>query len=256
MKDQRLLNKLFSGGTKSESAWKEFLTLYSNLFISIILKFTKNDDDIMAKYLFICSKLAANNFHILKKFKPKYSFKKPKLSTWLTVVVRNLCVDEFRAVNGRRRLPKAIKSFNDFEICVFKLHFWFGYKDFEICRMFTCEEDTDNNVMQTISKIYDVLGKNGNGNLKNIKHVFVELDESRYISQQDDELPENISELLENSINNLNERQKVILKLRFWEGLSPLEISNLLGITRRKVYETLSHSIKIIKKEFSDKLKA
>ncbi len=254
MKDQRLLNNLFSGGIKSDSAWKEFLTLYSNLFLSIILKFTKAEDEIMEKYLFICSKLCANNFRILKKFNPKYGFHKPKLSTWLTVVVRNLCIDEFRSIKGRQRLPKAVKNLNEFEICVFKLHFWFNYKDFEICQMFTGNNGADNNVMNAISKIHDTLNNNGFGNYKKLNNVFVELDENKFIPKQDVELPESISELLDYAINKLNDDQKIILKLRFWEDMSPLEISKLLKISRRKVYETLSNSIRKIKNEFSERL--
>jgi len=236
VKEQSLLNSLFSGGLKSESAWKEFLTLYSNLFLSIILKFTKSEDEVMEKYLFICSKLCSNNFRILKNFNPKFSFNKPKLSTWLTVVVRNLCVDEFRSVKGRRRLPKATETLNEFELLVFKLHFWLEYKDIEICQMLSGKNEAYNNVRNAISKIHDVLNNNGYGDYKKDNPFFVEFDENKLIPKLDFELSQNISELLELSINKLNAQQKVVLKLRFWEGLSPKEISNLLNINRRKVY--------------------
>ena len=157
MKDQRLLHRIFSGGRKSELAWKEFLDLYSNLFLSIIAKYTKAHDEAMEKYLFICAKLCNDNFRILKKFNPANNFRKPKLSTWLTVVIRNLCVDEFRSNHGRRRLPTAIKSLNDFEVCVFKLRYWFGYKETEICQVFSNLANGNEKVMNSISKFNQLL---------------------------------------------------------------------------------------------------
>lgn len=237
---------------KSELAWKEFLNLYSNLFLSIILKYVKVHDEVMEKYLYICSKLCQNDFRILKKFNTGHNFKKPKLSTWLTVVVRNLCVDEFRAKNGRRRLPSAIKLLNDFDICVFKLHYWYSYKETEICQIFSNMQNGDEKVMESISKIYQVFKNAKTGDYRNIKPVFVELDETKFVSPQNSFTLESLSEQINSSVNNLKSVQKIVLKLRFWEGLTPKEIADLLKISRRKVYDILSSTVKLLKKEFTD----
>ncbi len=254
MKDRRLLHRLFSGGAKSEIAWKEFLSLYSNLFLSIIAKYTKVHDEAMEKYLFICSKLCKDNFHILKKFNAASHFRKPKLSTWLTVVVKNLCVDEFRSNHGRQRIPSAIQALNDFDICIFKLHYWFGYKDTEICRVFSNMENGNEKVMNSISKISQLLKNSKAGNYKNFDPIFIELDETKFILPDNDTAFDELSERIANSIGKLTAVQNMVLKLRFWEGLSPQEIAALLKFPRRKVYDILSGTIKKLKIEFSDKI--
>ena len=252
MKERNLLHRLFSGGTKSELAWKEFLALYSNLFLSIIYKFTQKYDEVMEKYLFVCSKLCKDDFHILKKFNPSPNFRKPKLSTWLTVVVRNLCIDEFRTNHGRRRLPEAIKSLNDFDICVFKLYFWIGYTEMEICQVFSSLKNNNDKVLKSIYKINNLLKETKTGDYKNFEPVLIELDEEKLVSHDNLFTLSELSEQINKSISKLTPIQNMVLKLRFWEGLSPKEIAELLKISRRKVYDILYTTIEKVKIEFSD----
>ena len=94
---------MFDGNDKNAAdAWAYFLNKYSKIILKVIRSYTNNYDEVMDKYLFVCNKISENNFSLLKKY--NYNDKrKAKLSTWLTVVVRNLCVDQFRKNHGDRK---------------------------------------------------------------------------------------------------------------------------------------------------------
>jgi len=52
---------------------------------------------------------------------------------------------------------------------------------------------------------------------------------------------------LEEALNNLSNRQKEIIKLKYIEGLSSSEIANLLQINRQSVYNHVSEALKQLK---------
>ena len=136
-----LLQRLFAGGQESEIAWKEFLGLYSNLFLKIIWRYEKDRDAVMEKYLYACSKLASNDFSILRSFNPEHSKVPPKLSTWLTIVVKNLCLEAHRVQHGRRRFPRALLRMSDFDRKVFDLYYWRGHSPEQIDSILANEPD-------------------------------------------------------------------------------------------------------------------
>src|SRR3972149_6082881 len=87
--DLTLLKRLLGDQEKEEELWKEFLRRFTKLILKIIWQFEKDKDRVMDKYLWVCTKLAANNFFILKKFNEESKNKASKFTTWL-VAVENL----------------------------------------------------------------------------------------------------------------------------------------------------------------------
>ena len=106
--------------------------------------------------------------------------------------------------------------------------------------------------MTSIFKIHQLLKNTKTSDYKNFEPIFIELEETRFISFNGDTAWEELSEQINKSIGKLTPRQNMVLKLRFWEGLSPQEIADLLKFNRRKVYDILNTSIKILKMEFAD----
>ena len=76
MNEAKLLTKLFPGGKKSQKAWSKFLEIYSKLLLKIIWQYTKDYDEAMEKYLFVCSNLCKDNFRIFKNFNTESRGKK------------------------------------------------------------------------------------------------------------------------------------------------------------------------------------
>src|SRR5215472_13053729 len=81
--------------------WEEFLRQYSPLVFQTCQHSTSDKDQAADCFLFACEQLSRNNFRRLLQFRPDGS---AAFSTWLRVVVRNLCLDWRRREFGRPRL--------------------------------------------------------------------------------------------------------------------------------------------------------
>ena len=83
-----------------DSAWAAFLLEYNNLILHICHKFDGGYDDAMDRYAFVIEKLRNNEFRALRSYDPQGT---GKFTTWFTIVVRRLCLDERRARYGRQQ---------------------------------------------------------------------------------------------------------------------------------------------------------
>jgi len=99
---QQMLVRLASGDR--EQAWSEFLESYSPLILQVVHHFETGEDRAAECFLFVCEQLSTNGCQRLRRFEPAGP---AKFSTWLRVVARNLCLDWRRKEIGR---PRAFKS--------------------------------------------------------------------------------------------------------------------------------------------------
>ncbi|TAK61580.1 MAG: sigma-70 family RNA polymerase sigma factor [Bacteroidetes bacterium] len=248
--DSALLQRLFSGKRVQEDAWKEFLRRFSNLILKIIWQYEREHDSVMDKYVFICSKLCANDFAILRKFIPEFNERNPKLSTWLTVVVRNLCIEEHRSTHGRHRYPTALMKMSDLDRKVFTLYFWKGYSREEIEQQLDGTETiSPGEIVQSLARIEQkFLGKEVLGG-KQQEMKSIPFDET--LMQVDAGYPDGErlmeAEGFEQAMEKLTEQERAVVRLRFWEDMTAPEISEILNIVPlRKVYAILEHAMKTL----------
>jgi RNA polymerase sigma factor (sigma-70 family) len=89
------------GSKNFEAAWAEFLEAYSPLILQTVKHIEREPDPVADCFLFACERLCQNNFRRLRAFKPGGAAQFP---TWLRVVVRNLCLDWRRQEYGRHRI--------------------------------------------------------------------------------------------------------------------------------------------------------
>jgi RNA polymerase sigma factor (sigma-70 family) len=252
MKDSDLLIKLFSEGNKSENAWKAFLQQYSKLILKIIWKFNSDYDQVMNKYLYVCTRLCCDNFKLLHKFKPCPPNHSPKFSCWLAKVVRNLCIDEHRKTFGRKYLPKALINMDSFEKKVFHFYYGLGYGINEIENMLLAENKGQYSIRQIIANFEDICSEKKRPYSffsRNVVSLVEFNDNIAYKTYQDKFTDERI-DLLENLgylISTLPPLNRILVQLKYWEGLSGTEIARLLNVNQRKVYSILSNSIKTLK---------
>lgn len=246
-KDKKLLKKLFSGEKKSQKAWSEFLDIYSNLLLKIIWQYTKDYDDAMEKYFFVCSKLCKDNFRILKKYDTERRGKRTTLSTWLIVVVNHLCIDEHRSKKGRKRLPKAILNMSDFDKKVFELYYWQGYEINQLEHQLNLGSETVSKILESLDRITDAVSPNLSKNrLNKQKPFFVELKDHHQYKMSEERLNnlEALSDKLEVWLNRLPEKEKLIVKFKYWENLSASTIGTVIKLPERKVYSILEKVLK------------
>ncbi len=92
---------------RAQGAWAGFLQLYSPAILQVAQLSTRDPDAAADCFLFACEQLSGNNFRRLLRFRPEGA---ATFTTWLKVVVRNLCLDWHRKKFGRRRIFRSIQE--------------------------------------------------------------------------------------------------------------------------------------------------
>lgn len=243
MEESRLLVKLFSSGRQAERAWRKFLRKYSNLILKVIWQFEKNMDDVMEAYTYVCSKLVENNFAILKK----YDFTKPdrpKFSTWLALVVRNLCIDHFRVSEKGKRYANLIKKLSQLERTVFELYYFKAYPVDEIEKYLKEKFGLEKEGL-VVEILRDIEEKWG-GEVKFVSYD----DEIGTAEVRINDWHAWINE----AVMDLPELERVVVLLKFWEDMTVSEISEILQIhSKSKVYKILKNALKMLRKKAEQK---
>src|SRR5215216_1013107 len=85
-------------GPPQERAWTEFLEFYSRLILYVARQMPRDHDVAMDRYAFVVERLREQNCRRLRTFAADG---RGKFTTWLTVVVRRLCLDHDRHKHGR-----------------------------------------------------------------------------------------------------------------------------------------------------------
>lgn len=94
---RRLLDA--ADGAEQERAWPEFLESYSRLILYVARQMSRDHDTVMDRYAFVLERLREQSCRRLRTFAADG---RGKFTTWLTVVVRRLCLDHDRRTRGRK----------------------------------------------------------------------------------------------------------------------------------------------------------
>ena len=111
-----LLQRLNSAN--AGAAWAQFMDRFSPLIMKAVRQFEYTQDRAGDCFLNVCERLSDNGFHRLLRFNTRGT---AKFSTWLGVVVFNLCVDWHRQEFGRAQLLPAISALPSFDQAVYRL---------------------------------------------------------------------------------------------------------------------------------------
>lgn len=232
------LNRLRSD--EAETAWRWFLSSYSQLLYGIIRVFAKDADEAGECFLFVCEKLADKNYRRLQSFEPNGS---ARFSTWLRAVVRNLCMDWMRSRFGRKQIFRSVASLSEVEQDIFRCVFhrglsleqtWIELRTHKTEISFDAFE-------QCASRVQSVLTSRQLWLLSTANATFVSLDAEadyqRPIEVRDPSLgPEELMILHDthaailNALRALEEGDRLLLRLRFFQGLSLAQVANLVGL--------------------------
>lgn len=99
-------------------AWAEFLDLYSELIMKTVSQFDHRQGQSNECFLFVCEKLIDDEFRRLLRYDTSSAC---TFGSWLVAVVFNLCVDWHRHEYGRATLLPAISALPAFDRAVYKL---------------------------------------------------------------------------------------------------------------------------------------
>jgi DNA-directed RNA polymerase specialized sigma24 family protein len=158
LSERSLLAELLRTGGSPDAAWREFLRRYSKLILKMIWQRDREYEEVMEKYLFVCRKLAENDFAILRRYRARSDSAAPLFTTWLAAVTRNLCVDQHRAAHGRPQLPRAILRLPERDREVFRLFYWKGQSREEVEQRMTNNFGmTPDEVAASLSRLEETL---------------------------------------------------------------------------------------------------
>lgn len=96
------LDRLLSARDVSsrELAWERLIADHSSLLLRVARSLGGGHDAAMDRYTFILEKLRQDDFHRIRSYTPEST---AKFTTWLVVVARRLCLDQYRERYGRPR---------------------------------------------------------------------------------------------------------------------------------------------------------
>jgi len=227
------------------AAWVEFLDRYSALIMYSAGQFVYQHDRVNACFLYVCEKLSDDGFCRLMKFNPAG---KARFRTWLGSVVFNLCVDWHRKEFGRATLLPAITTLPAFDQSVYHLVIEQGM-DKETCfQMLRADfpDLTRELVAKAAGRIFTLmtprqrwqLAIRNHGRLapmRNGRRDSVDrLCDPGFTPEAEAQSRQEL-DILQQAISQLPAGQRLLLRLRFQEGLSLKTIAKLqhLGDTNR-----------------------
>ena len=243
----KLLGLLFADNEHSQAAWEEFLGRYSGLILKVCWKYEKDYDKVMQRYLYVCERLVENQFRLLKKFNSDFKDSTPKFSNWLISVVRNICIDFHRKEHGRNRYPAAILQLPEEDRQFFKLYYWKGMTLSEITETLNLSEgNAEENASEKLDRINSLLLREPQ---KKMKAEFIRFNEEIY-DPGDYWENEDYEGKINGWIAELSPAEKIVVRLRFWNGLKAREISDILKIKPyNKVYSILNSALKELREK-------
>jgi RNA polymerase sigma factor (sigma-70 family) len=227
--------------SNSRDAWVEFLESYSPVLYQTARACTLDEDAAADCYLLICEQLARNRFRRLLMFKPEG---RASFITWLRVVARNLCFDWHRSRSGRHRPFKSLQHLSQLELEVYNCRFNRGFSQEEtlqqlqstfpgvslselaaiegrVHRSLSSRQHWILSTRKQLAFSNTIAAAGGEEGEKSIDVVDPRPDQETLIIGRQQQIQ------LEKCVASLPPDERLILQLRFSEGLSLEEIAHL-----------------------------
>lgn len=226
----------------AEVAWRQFLTSYSELIYGTIRMFAKGVDDAGDCFLYVCERLAEKRYRRLLAFKIDG---RALFSTWLRSVVRNLSLDWLRSRFGRRQMFRSLTSLELVDQEVFRSVFQRGHSKQQAWHdcMARGIVLSYSEFEERAERIYGLLTSRQLWLISTASTVIESLDSGK---DPDSDPPVEIQDpapnpeeivLLRNThaavshaMLQLDEGDRLLLSLRYLQGLSLLEVAGLVGL--------------------------
>jgi RNA polymerase sigma factor for flagellar operon FliA len=243
MIDGQALSELIDRDPKA--AWDRLVDDYSDLILGVIGRYTRDIDRQMDAYLYVLEELQAQDLRRLRHYEG--AGRDCTFATWLKLVVRNLYFDWFRREHGRKSLPKEIQKLSAVEQRAFKLVYWEGYsaqEAFEILR----GQVKGLRYSNFIQKLAGVEGRLSSINRAKIRRDIERARGPLSLDNNEDgpplearaavraRTPEDETALAERRkalwglIEGLPDEERLLIRLRFFEGLTAKQIAAAIGV--------------------------
>jgi RNA polymerase sigma factor (sigma-70 family) len=241
-----------------ESAWKTFLKSYSAMIVRVVCQYEKDTEQIDDCFLFVCEKLSDDGFRRLLQFDAN---RKAHFSTWLKLVVSNLCVDWHRKKFGRERPYRAILKLSAFDQLLYHYKIQCGMNRLASFRALQVNypDLTQNQFTESNCRVHKALTSRQRWQLSIRKRETGYVIDGDGICNNSKETepietgpgPEKIAqflqthEALEQATSKLSHQQRLLLRLRYQEEMSLKDVADLAGLgdlhqAKRRIKEALA----------------
>mgnify|MGYP001826543896 FL=1 len=230
-----LLRKLASDD--AGAAWIEFVELYAPLIMSTAAQFEYEQGRVHDCFLYVCEQLNDNGFQRLLKVD---TTGKATFRTWLGSVVFNLCVDWHRREYGRVTLLPAVSALPAFDQSVYRMVIEQGM-DKEACFQSLRADFPDLTrelITRAVARVYALLTPRQRWQITVRNRRRQQARGSTY-QESLERLPDPAMgpereaqkrqdlERLQMAVSHLPAEQRLLLRLRFQEGLTLKKIAQL-----------------------------
>lgn len=245
-----ILQQLREGN--AHDAWSEFIDEYAPVIFDVVRRLEPDPDGVADCFQFVCERLCEARFRRLLKFTPGGP---AKFSTWLRAVVRNLCLDWRRKQFGRRRMFRSIARLSELDQQVFQFVHERGLSESDALSLLTADFPhlTAESVAEAVERVNKTLSSNQNWLLRQRKTISdsAAFEISEVAIKDSAPNPETrviIEEqrrILLRAVNRLETQAKLLIRLRYEEGLTLAQIARLLELGNaqrvdRQIKEILS----------------
>jgi RNA polymerase sigma factor (sigma-70 family) len=252
--------------SRSREVWAEFLRQYSPIILQTCQYATSDADEKADCFLFACEQLSRKNFRRLLRFRPEGP---ASLSTWLSVVVRNLCLDWHRKRLGRPRLFRSITKLPQLSGAVYRCRFEQGFSSDETLMSLrpnfpglTMEQlaAAEEQVRESLSSRQLWLSSGHKARLlKQSEESSIGVDEAMIgepadtrPSQEESFAAREQEHQLRLALGNLSQPQRLLIRLRFEQSLTLEEIAVLTDLgDAQRVHRRITAILEKLRKKIS-----
>jgi RNA polymerase sigma factor (sigma-70 family) len=236
--NEKLLQRLATPA--AGEAWTLFLRRHTPLIVSVARQYHHDEQRLRDCYLFVCEKLCDDGFRRLRAFRQADAV---QFSSWLRAVTANLCVDWLRREFGRQRRFRTIAALPELEQAVYALRFEQGLSlpaCYEAARE-RFPELTEVQLAGVVRRLNRKLTPRQHWLLATRNRTAISIDDpdaagevALALAGGDD--PEHLAvseeqrQRLHAALRQLDARQRLLLKLRYQQGLTLQEVARLAGL--------------------------
>jgi DNA-directed RNA polymerase specialized sigma24 family protein len=250
--DRALLRAFLTDEERRPAAWTELLRRHLPLLLKTAWEFADDHDEAMAAYLFVCERLAADEFAKLRTYDPEHGDAPAKVSTWLAVVARNLCIEHRRQTKGRRRYPDAVADLSPLDQKVFELYFWEGASLREIVRRLGASPEYEADRVPTALERLRALDLRPSKTwARQPPRRFESFEEALHgedHSAVDERADEDRREWVETLLEGLPPKERLAVRWYYWTGVSASGIGQLLEVSQSTVYALMDRALQKLRK--------
>lgn len=221
-------------------AWKLFLRRHTSLIVSVARQYHHDEQRLRDCYLFVCEKLCDDGFRRLRAYSPVGG---AQFATWLRAVVGRLCVDWLRSEFGRQRRFRAIAELPELEQQVYAHRFEQGLSIPACYEAISAKfpQVTEVQLASVIRHLNRQLTPRQHWLLATRNRTALSIDEPEVrreasLARGGDDDPESRAAAeqqqarLEAALEQLDSQQRLLVKLRYQQGLTLQEVARLAGL--------------------------